>query len=182
MDEVIASLEQAMRELGEGEAQNEPRRRAFAPDGLLNVLFASYPGGKCTGLKSYTVSNGRVRFMVAMFGLDGALEALIESDFMGAYRTGAATAVAVKALGVPGPATVALIGTGWQAATQSLALSKVLDLKELRVYSRNAEKSAAFAEEQQEQLCVHTVESSSAERSVLSADCVMTCTTSHYTT
>ncbi|TMF16686.1 MAG: ornithine cyclodeaminase family protein, partial [Chloroflexi bacterium] len=30
MDEVIASLEQAMRELGEGEAQNEPRRRAFA--------------------------------------------------------------------------------------------------------------------------------------------------------
>src|SRR5438874_172260 len=32
MDEVIASLEQAMRELGEGEAQNEPRRRAFAPD------------------------------------------------------------------------------------------------------------------------------------------------------
>src|SRR5256885_2357466 len=94
MDEVIAALEAAMRELGEGEAQNEPRRRAFAPGGLLNVMFASYPGGKCTGLKSYTVSNGRVRFMVAMFGLDGALEALIESDFMGAYRTGAATAVA----------------------------------------------------------------------------------------
>ena len=68
MDEVIASLEQAMRELGEGEAQNEPRRRAFAPDGLLNVLFASYPGGKCTGLKAYTVSNGRVRFRARHIG------------------------------------------------------------------------------------------------------------------
>jgi len=67
MDEVIASLEQAMRELGEGEAQNEPRRRAFAPGGLLNVLFASFPGGKCTGLKAYTVANGRVRFLVAIF-------------------------------------------------------------------------------------------------------------------
>src|SRR5437870_9354101 len=140
MDEVIASLEQAMRELGEGEAQNEPRRRAFAPCGLLNVLFASFPGGKCTGLKAYTVSNGRVRFLVAMFRLDGALEALIEADFMGAYRTGAATAVAAKALGLSGSTTVALIGSGWQAATQALALSRVLEIKELRVFSRSPER------------------------------------------
>src|SRR2546423_12296163 len=116
MDEVIASVEQAMRELGDGEAQNEPRRRAFAPGGLLNVLFASFPGGECTGLKAYTVANGRVRFLVAIFRLDGALEALIESDFMGAYRTGAATAGAARALGAPAPATGALVGTGWQAA------------------------------------------------------------------
>ena len=150
MDDVIAAVESAMRELGEGEAQNEPRRRAFSPGGLLNVMFASYPGGKCTGLKAYTVANGRVRFMVVLFGLDGAMEALIEADFMGAYRTGAATAVMVKALRLQGPATVALIGTGWQAATQSLALSRVLELKELRVYSRNAEKRAAFAAEQNE--------------------------------
>src|SRR5437762_1728927 len=179
MDEVIASLEQAMRELGEGEAQNEPRRRAFAPDGLLNVLFASYPGGKCTGLKAYTVSNGRVRFLVAMFRLDGALEALIEADFMGAYRTGAATAVAAKALGLPGPATVALIGSGWQAATQALALSRVLEIKELRVYSRSEEKRALFAAEQQEQLGVKTVDSASAEAAVRGADVVVTVTTSH---
>src|SRR5712691_13430833 len=157
MDDVIPAVESAMRELGEGEAQNEPRHRAFAPGGLLNVMFASYPGGKCTGLKAYTVSNGRVRFMVVTFGLDGSLEAMIESDFMGAYRTGAATAVAVKALRMPGPATVALIGTGWQAATQALALSRVQELEELRVYSRNAERRAAFASEQEEQLGVHTV-------------------------
>src|SRR5439155_1295918 len=164
MDEVIAALEAAMRELGEGEAQNEPRRRAFAPGGLLNVMFASYPGGKCTGLKAYTVSNGRVRFLVAMFGLDGALEALIEADFMGAYRTGAATAVAAKALRVPGEATVALIGTGWQAATQALALSRVLEIKELRVFSRNADRRATFAAEQEEQLGVATVVAGGWER------------------
>src|SRR6267143_6737402 len=178
MDEVIASLEQAMRELGEGEAQNEPRRRAFAPGGLLNVLFASFPGGKCTGLKAYTVSNGRVRFLVAMFRLDGALEALIESDFMGAYRTGAATAVAAKALGLPGPATLALIGSGWQAATQALALSRVLELKELRVFSRNADRRSAFAAEQEEQLGVSTIASPSAEAAVRGADIVVTVTTS----
>ena len=179
MDEVIASLEQAMRELGEGEAQNEPRRRAFAPDGLLNVLFASYPGGKCTGLKAYTVSNGRVRFLVAMFRLDGALEALIEADFMGAYRTGAATAVAAKALGLSGSTTVALIGSGWQAATQALALSRVLEIKELRVFSRSADRRAAFAAEQGEQLGVPIVDSPSAEAAVRGADIVVTVTTSH---
>jgi len=179
MDEVIAAVESAMRELGEGDAHNEPRRRAFAPGGLLNVMFASYPGGKCTGLKAYTVSNGHVRFMVVMFGEDGALEALVESDFMGAYRTGAATAVAVKALGVPDPPTVALIGTGWQAATQSLALSRVREIKELRVYSRNAEKRAVFAAEQEEQLGVRTMDAPNAEMAVRGADIVVTCTTSH---
>ena len=178
MDEVIAALEAAMRELGEGEAQNEPRRRAFAPGGLLNVMFASYPGGKCTGLKAYTVSNGRVRFLVAMFGLGGALEALIEADFMGAYRTGAATAVAAKALRVPGAATVALIGTGWQAATQALALSRVLEIKELRVFSRNADRRATFAAEQEEQLGVAAVDAPSAEAAVTGADIVVTVTTS----
>src|SRR5260370_3671944 len=179
MDEVIAAVESAMRELGEGEAHNEPRRRAFAPGGLLTVVFASYPGGRCTGLKAYTVANGHVRFMVMLFGLDGALEALIEADFMGAYRTGAATAVAVKALRPPGPANVALIGCGWQATTQALGLSRVLEMNELRVFSRNAEKRAAFAADQAEQLGVHTVAAPDAEAAVRGADVVVTITTSH---
>lgn len=179
MDEVIAAVESSMRELGEGDAHNEPRRRAFAPGGLLNVMFASYPGGKCTGLKAYTVSNGHVRFLVAVFGLDGSLEALVESDFMGAYRTGAATAVAARALGAPPASTVALIGTGWQASTQALALSRVLEIKDLRVFSRNAEKRAVFAAEQEEQLGVTTVDCASAEAAVRGADVVVTVTTSH---
>ena len=85
----------------------------------------------------------------------------------------------VKSLGLAGPATVALIGTGWQAATQSLALSRVIELKELRVFSRNAEKRAAFAAEQEEQLGVHTVDAPSAEAAVRGADIVVTVTTSH---
>ena len=178
MDDVIASVELAMRELGEGEAQNIPRRRAFAPGGLLNGLFASFPGGKCTGFKAYTVSDGRVRFLVAMFNLDGALDALIEADFMGAYRTGAATAVAARALRSPGPATIALIGTGWQAATQALALSRVTEIAELRVFSRNEERRALFAAEQEEQLGVTIVDSPTAGAAVKGADIVVTVTTS----
>ena len=179
MADVIASVEDAMRELGDGDAENEPRRRLFPPGGLLNVMFASYPGGKCTGLKAYTVADGHVRFLVVIFGVDGSLQALIEADFMGAYRTGAATAIAVKALGLPGSATVALIGTGWQAATQALALSHVLEISELRVFSRNEDRRAAFAEEQHEQLGIITVDAPSAEAAVRGADIVVTVTTSH---
>lgn len=179
MDDVIGSVELAMRELAEGSAQNEPRRRVFAPDGLLNVMFASFPGGRCTGLKAYTVADGRVKFLVAVFGLDGALQALIESDFMGAYRTGAATAVAVKALGIRSPATVALIGTGWQASTQALALSRVLEIEQLRVFSRNPERRAIFAAEQTDQLGVDVVDSPTAETAVRGAEIVITATTSH---
>ena len=178
MDDVIAAVGASMKELGEGVAQNEPRRRAFAPGGLLNVMFASYPGGRCTGLKAYTVAQGRARFLVLLFALDGSLEALIEADFMGAYRTGAATAVAVKALTPPGPKTVALIGTGWQAATQALAVSRVTGISELRVFSRNAERREAFAREQADHLGVSTVAARSAELAVRGADIVITVTTS----
>ena len=178
MDDVIAAVESAMRELGEGHAENVPRRRAFLPDGLLNVMFATYPAGSCSGLKAYTVANGRIRFLVVTFGVDGGLEAMIEADFMTAYRTGAATGVAVKALGMPGAGTVAMIGTGWQAASQALALTRVMEVKQLRVFSRNAEKRAIFAAEQSDQLGVEVVASDTAEAAVRGADVVVTITTS----
>jgi alanine dehydrogenase len=178
MDDVIAAVEAAMKELGEGVAQNEPRRRAFAPGGLLNVMFASYPGGHCTGLKAYSIADGRARFVVLLFALDGSLAAIIESDFMGSYRTGAATAVALKALGTVSPATVALIGTGWQASTQALAVSRVLEITELRVFSRDYEKRAGFARDQQAYLGVKTVAAASAELATRGADVVITVTTS----
>ncbi len=178
MDDIIAAVTAAMKELGEGVAQNEPRRRAFAPGGLLNVMFASYPGGRCTGLKAYTVADGRARFLVVLFALDGSIQALIEADFMGSYRTGAATAVAVKALARPGPATVALIGAGWQATTQALAISRVLEIKELRVFSRTHDRRAAFAREQQDHLGIATIAAGSAELAVRGADVVVTITSS----
>lgn len=177
MDEVIAAVEAAMAELGEGTAQNEPRRRVFPPGGVLNVMFASYPGGGLTGVKTYSVANGRARFVLTVFGLDGQLEALIEADFLGSYRTGAASAVAARQLGPHLPATVALIGAGWQANTQVLALSRVLTIKELRVFSRNEERRVGFAREQVE-LGVEAVAVDTAEAAVRGADVVVTITTS----
>src|SRR5258708_37526886 len=117
MDAVIAAVTAAMKELGDGTAQNEPRRRVFPPGGVLNVMFASYPGGRCTGVKAYTVADGHMRMLVSLFGLAGALQALIESDFVGADRTGAASAIAAPSLAMPGPPTVAVIPAWWHGST-----------------------------------------------------------------
>jgi ornithine cyclodeaminase/alanine dehydrogenase-like protein (mu-crystallin family) len=178
MDAVIGAVENAMRELGEGIAQNVPRRRAFAPGGLLNVMFATYPGGRCTGVKAYSVAAGGARFLVSMFGLDGSLQALVEAEHMGAYRTGAASAVALKALRPRAPAIVAIVGTGKQAATQVLALSRVCEIKALRVYGRDAQRRAAFARDRQAELGVRTTAAESAEAAVRGADVVITMTSS----
>jgi alanine dehydrogenase len=179
MDPVLAAVEAAMKELGDGIAQNEPRRMVFAPGSQLRVMFASFPGGGCTGLKAYTVAGGRVRFLVVLFALDGSMQALIEADVMGTYRTGAATGVAVKALSPPGPAAVAVIGTGWQASNQALAVSRVRQIEELRVFSRDAERRAAFARDRETELGVKTVAAESAEAAVRGAGIVITITTSH---
>ena len=180
MDAVIEAVAAAMRELGEGKAQNEPRRRGFATGALLNVMFATYPGGGCMGLKAYSVAGGQVRFLVNLFGLDGSLKALIEANLMGAYRTGAASAVAARALapGGGGPVTVALIGSGGQARTQALALSRVLSIKEMRVFSRDQAHRESFAADRAAALGVPVVAASSAEQAVRDADVVVTITTS----
>jgi len=178
MDAVIGAVEKAMGELGRGEAHNEPRRRAFGPGGLLNVMFATYPGGGCSGLKAYPIAGGRVRFLVTTFALDGSLQALIEADLMGAYRTGAASGVAAKVLSPPGPVTVAMIGTGYQAQTQTLALSRVCEIKELRVFGRDAARRADFARDREAALGVQTRATESAQAAVRGADIVVVMTTS----
>jgi alanine dehydrogenase len=178
MDAVIAAVAAATRELGEGKAQNEPRRRAFAPGGLLNVMFAAYPGGGCMGLKAYTIAGGTVRFLVTVFSLDGSLTALIDADEMGAYRTGAATAVAARAMAPKGPIAVAIIGAGHQARTQSLALSRVLEISELRVFARDQAHREAFAAERAATLGINVVAAASAEAAVRGAGVVVTITPS----
>src|SRR5260370_23712088 len=177
IDVMFGAVANAMGELGEGIAQNVPRRRAFAPGGLLNVMFATYPGGGCTGVKAYSVAEGRARFLVSSFGLDGSLQALIEAEHMGAYRTGAASAVAVKALRPRAPATVAIIGTGRQATTEGLAGSRVCGGKALRVFGRDARRRSAFARDRQAELGIRTTAAETAEAAVRGADIVINLTT-----
>jgi len=172
LEEIGAAVQAATRDLGRGEAQNQPRRRVFPPGGVLNVMFASWPAGGVTGVKAYTIGGGQARFLVTLFDLAGAPIAMIEANRLGALRTGAATGVAARALAGSGGKTVAVIGTGWQARTQIAALRACLDVVELRVYGRDEGRRARFAQ------AVGGRPAGSAEECVRGADVVVTITSS----
>jgi ornithine cyclodeaminase/alanine dehydrogenase-like protein (mu-crystallin family) len=124
------------------------------------------------------VAAGRVRFLVILYGLEGAAEALIEAHVMGAFRTGAASAVAARALSNPGPKRVAVIGSGWQARTQILALSRVLQVGEFAVYSRDPARREDFALSCAEQYQLPVAAAPSAEQAVRGSQVVVTITNS----
>jgi ornithine cyclodeaminase/alanine dehydrogenase-like protein (mu-crystallin family) len=178
MEAIIPAVDAAMRDLANGIAQNQPRRRVHPPNGSLSVMFASHPSAGFTGVKSYSVAGGKARFLVTLYDLEGNVAALIEADLMGAYRTGAATAVAARALLPAGPKQVAVIGTGWQAATQLHALRSGIKVAELQVYGRDAERRASFAAEAAEWLDLPATAAGSVEQAVAGADLVVTMTTS----
>ncbi len=73
---------------------------------------------------------------------------------------------------------MAIIGTGKQAATQVLALSRVCEIKALRVFGRDARRSEAFARDRQVELGLRTTAAETAEAAVRGADVVVTMTTS----
>jgi ornithine cyclodeaminase len=178
MGRVMTAVEAAMKELGEGKAQNQPRRRVFPPGGVLNVMFASLPGAGYSGLKAYSVGGGTVRFLVVLYDLEGAPQALIEADTMGAYRTGAATGVAVKALAPADAGSVAIIGSGHQALAQAMAVTRAMGVEELRVFGRDPARRASFASKAAEATGAKVVAAASAQAAVEQADVVITITTS----
>ena len=77
--------------------------------------------------------------------ITGNLLAFLEANRLGQLRTGATTAVAVKHLTRNPSAKIGMIGTGFQAMTQLEAVSKVQEIQQVKVYSRNLENRLAFA-------------------------------------
>jgi len=65
-----------------------------------------------------------------------------------------------------------------QSRTQVLALSRVCDIRELRVFGRDTQRREAFARDRQEELGVGTIAAHSAEAAVRGADVVVTMTNS----
>jgi ornithine cyclodeaminase/alanine dehydrogenase-like protein (mu-crystallin family) len=77
----------------------------------------------------------------------------------------------------PGSRILGLIGTGGQARTQMLAVCQALGtIEEVRLYSRSAEKRAAFVREMQPQVEARLAPVESAREAVEGADVVTTMT------
>ena len=146
--EAVPVLEDCFRRLASGACDNRPRTRLPLEGGYLAVMAATDSELGYAGLKSYTLVNGKLAFVVCLFELStGTLAAVIEADLLGKLRTGAASGVAAKHLARAGARSLGVIGCGWQAESQVEAIrAAVPSLERVVAYCRTPEKLAAFCE------------------------------------
>ena len=148
MDLALTAVEASFRKLALDEAVNIPRQRCQTDTVMLHILPAAAKTLGALGFKAYTTGRFYPQFKVYLFDAKmGGLTAIVDADFLGQVRTGAATGVATKKLARADAATVGLIGTGRQARTQLEAVCKVRAIRSAKVYGRDEAKLAAFAAE-----------------------------------
>jgi len=171
--EAVPVIEDCFRRMAATQVELMPRRRFRVDGGTFAVMAAADRGLRVAGLKSYTVVDGRLQFVVCLFSLDdGSLTALIAADRLGQMRTGAASGVAAKHLARPGARSLGLIGAGWQVESQLEAIrAAVPSLERVVVWSRTAERAAAFAQK-------HGAEVAEGPADAGGCDVVVTATTS----
>ena len=96
MEMALEALEAAFRAAASGKAANHPRRRLRSAEGALLLYMAALDESSgYFGLKIYTAGPTGVRFLVLLYdNRTGELVALLEADFLGRMRTGAASGLA----------------------------------------------------------------------------------------
>jgi alanine dehydrogenase len=180
MPMALAAVEESFRRLADGSALLHSRQRLHLPGkSYLHYMAAADATSGYMGMKIYTSSGVGLRFLVPLFHVDsGELLALIEADYLGQIRTGAASGVATRLLARPDAARIGIIGTGLQSRTQLEALSLVRSITGVHAFSRNPEQRERFAKEMTAQLGLPVVAVATALEAVRGADIVVTSTTS----
>jgi alanine dehydrogenase len=181
MPMAMDAVEEISRKQADGRVVLHPRRRFELPagGGFFHYMAAMDTEAGFIAMKQYTYVKGVLRFLVPLYEIStGALLALIEADFMGQQRTGAASGVATKYLARQNTRTAAILGTGGQAKTQLEAVAAARKLDSVRVYGRDPERRASFCEEMTRRLSIPVHPAASAADAVRGADIVNTATTS----
>jgi ornithine cyclodeaminase/alanine dehydrogenase-like protein (mu-crystallin family) len=169
--EAITIMREAFRALADGRAINQPRRRLILNTGsVLHSMAGSY--SKYFGTKFYsTHPRYGAHFYFVLFDAETAEPlAWMEANHLGQLRTGAASGYATDLLADPEAATLAVVGSGFQARTQVEAIQAVRPIQSIRVWSRNEEKRKNFAD------AVSAKPAASAEEAVRGAQIVVTAT------
>jgi thiomorpholine-carboxylate dehydrogenase len=136
---------------------------AVAPEAMGAKLVSFYPGNAGTAVPTHLA-------MILLFRTDtGEPLAVMDGRLITEMRTAAVSAAAMKYLAAPKSRVLALLGSGVQAQAHLEALSLVLPLDEVRVWSRTPAHAARFAAR-------HGAAAMSAEAAVRGADVVVTAT------
>ncbi len=146
MEDAIDALESAHKSQGAGRAVNDPRRRLRAPHGAVAIM----PGGDAEtghlGFKTAFYAAGAVHVLLYDMN-ERRLAAIVQANWLGTLRTGAASGVATKYMAREAEGQiVGIIGTGTQARTQVTAVCAVRNVSRVLAYGRDENRRQAFAE------------------------------------
>lgn len=152
MELALNAVEDGLRKMALDEVVNVSRARAQTDHAMLHTMSAAAKSLGVMGYKAYSTNRkGLSHFHVGLYdGKSGALLALIQADYLGQMRTGAASGVATQYMARPDASEVGLFGSGKQARTQLQAICKVRKVRRVQVYSRNSDSRNRFADEMSE--------------------------------
>lgn len=174
----IEAVEESHKELSLARAIDIPRQRTRLPQTALHILQGALPGRDAIGYKAYTSNRSGIRFLVHVFSAaSGALRVVMEADYLGMMRTGAASGVATRWLARPDAEVLGVFGAGWQAEGNIEAVAAVRKLRKVKVFARNTERLAAFCAKMSDRLQIDVVPGASPEDTVRGSDIVSTITT-----
>lgn len=179
MSIALEAVEEISRRQGSGEAVVHSRRRIELPNhGFFHYMAAADLAAGFLGMKLYTFVKGELRFLVPLYRVaSGELVALIEADYMGQMRTGAASGIATKYMARKDARTAAIIGTGLQARSQLEAIAAVRKLESARVFGRDQQRREKFASEMTAKLGFPISPANSSEEAAREAHIIVTATT-----
>ncbi len=185
MEEAIAAVRAAFEASARGEIDSPARIALASSAGTTLVMPAASSTVGATVVKVVSVHPGNPgRGLPTTIGLLHVLDAatgeplaVVEAGLLTAIRTAAASAVATDLLARPEAATLALIGSGFQARYQAEAIARVRRLRTTRVFSPNPARRGSLAVELSTSLGLDARAADSAAGAVREADIVCAATT-----
>ena len=121
------------------------------------------------------------RMFLLFDGRTRALLALMDYGVLNSLRVGATAGVAARYLAPPGSKRLGLLGSGWQALPQVVALARAVPtLEHITVFSPTPAHREKFAESLSEVLGIAIQPVASAAEAILDADVVDLCAPGHF--
>jgi ornithine cyclodeaminase/alanine dehydrogenase-like protein (mu-crystallin family) len=145
----------------------------------LHAIGGVVPRQGIVGAKVWAHAKGAEPLLVLWDADDGACTAIVEAFALGQLRTAAMSAIATRWLASANSRTLAVIGSGHQAAAQVAAVAAVLPLRRVLVHSPTAANREGFAARLQELRMAGVADIaavSSVEEAVAEADVITTVT------
>lgn len=178
VQEAVAAMHDAFAAQGEGRASNLSRVRAACEGRTMSAMGGVLGYAGVMGTKVYPTIDGRFNFLINLFSTtSGEALATMQGNTLTALRTCATTLLAARYLAPPKPRTMALFGSGQQAAAHARAFLESYGLSRVHIVDPHGNPAAlacALADQYDtEANAIH-----SASEAIKDADLVITATRS----